>query len=98
VNRDKIFHSGLRLRVAQAVQADEEGTMRYKYWSLDDCHHASGVVVVIDVVRAFTCAAVVLAGGAQRDYLVGGVEEALALRQRLPNAVVMGEIEGIKVR
>ncbi|KPL78697.1 hypothetical protein ADN00_05465 [Ornatilinea apprima] len=71
--------------------------MRYKYWSLDDCHHASGVVVVIDVVRAFTCAAVVLAGGAQRDYLVSGVEEALALRQRLPNAVVMGEIEGIKV-
>jgi 2-phosphosulfolactate phosphatase len=71
--------------------------MKFHYRNLEDCHLANGVVVVIDVIRAFTCAAFVLGDGAKRDYLVGEVEEALQLRKRFPNSVVMGEVEGIKV-
>jgi 2-phosphosulfolactate phosphatase len=41
---------------------------------------AIGVVVIIDVFRAFTTTAVVLAKGATKIIIVGDVEEALALR------------------
>src|SRR6185503_20161399 len=41
---------------------------------------ASGTVVVIDVFRAFTAAAVALAQGAGRIIMVASLDEALALR------------------
>jgi len=71
--------------------------MKFINRDLNDCHMANGVVVVIDVVRAFTCAAFVLGDGAKRDYLVGSIEQALELKGRIPNSIVMGEVEGIKV-
>jgi 2-phosphosulfolactate phosphatase len=55
---------------------------------------ATGVVVVIDVIRAFTVAAYALAGGARRLWLVRTVEEAFALREREPDALLAGEIGG----
>ena len=43
-------------------------------------------VEVIDVLRAFTTAAFAFAAGVREIVLVGAVEEALALRERLPGA------------
>src|SRR5947209_6157687 len=55
---------------------------------------AHGVVIVIDVIRAFTVATYAFAGGARRLWLVRTVEEALALRKREPEALLIGEIDG----
>lgn len=56
---------------------------------------AAGAVAVIDVFRAFTTAAVVLANGASRIVMVGSVEEALALRDAGIVQACMGEVGGI---
>lgn len=62
---------------------------------LDGAGRASGAVAVIDVFRAFTTGAVVLANGATRIVMVGSVEEALSLRERGIVQVCMGEVGGI---
>jgi len=54
---------------------------------------ARGVVLVIDVLRAFTVSAYALAGGARELLLVRGVEEALTLRDEAhPDALLAGEV------
>lgn len=62
--------------------------------TLDDCHTASDVVVVIDVCRAFTTAAYAFGAGAERICVTGSVQEALDLKKRIPGALAMGEAEG----
>jgi 2-phosphosulfolactate phosphatase len=64
---------------------------------LEGAHRASGTAVIIDVFRAFTTAAFVMANGAETIIPVGTVEEALELRQRNPKWIVMGEVHGHKV-
>lgn len=70
--------------------------MKIETVSLDGCAAADDVVVVIDVLRAFSTAAFALAGGAERLLLVSGVEEALELRTRISNSLAMGEVGGIR--
>ncbi len=53
-----------------------------------------GVVVAIDVIRAFTTAAYAFGAGASEIWLVAGVEEALSLGREIPGAFVMGEDRG----
>jgi 2-phosphosulfolactate phosphatase len=60
----------------------------------DDAERAQGVAIVIDVLRAFSVAAYAFAGGAQELWLVRTVEEALALREREPAALLAGEVGG----
>jgi 2-phosphosulfolactate phosphatase len=55
---------------------------------------ARGVAIVIDVIRAFTVAGYAFAGGARGLWLVREVEEAQALRQRDPEALLAGEVGG----
>lgn len=55
---------------------------------------ARGVAIVIDVIRAFTVATYAFAGGARRLWLVRSVEDALALRKREPEALLIGEVSG----
>ena len=55
------------------------------------------MVVVIDVIRAFTTAAFAFAAGAKSITLVSTVEEAKSLRDRIPNSLVMGEEMGVPV-
>lgn len=55
---------------------------------------ARGVVVVIDVLRAFTVAAYAFAGGAEELWLVREVEEALAVRAAHPDVLLAGEVGG----
>jgi 2-phosphosulfolactate phosphatase len=63
----------------------------------ETCGEATGAVVVIDVLRAFTTAAFAFAAGAREIVLASGVDEALALRERLTGALVMGEVDGLPV-
>jgi 2-phosphosulfolactate phosphatase len=61
---------------------------------LDGAAQATGAVAIIDVFRAFTTAAVVLANGASKITMVRSVEEALALRDSGFAQVCMGEVGG----
>jgi 2-phosphosulfolactate phosphatase len=55
------------------------------------------MVVVIDVLRAFSTAAYALAAGASDILLADTVAAALALRERFPGSLVMGEVGGLPV-
>jgi 2-phosphosulfolactate phosphatase len=57
---------------------------------------AEGVAVVIDVMRAFTCAAVMFHLGAQRIILLAEPEAVLALK-REQGLLAVGEVDGRKV-
>lgn len=63
----------------------------------ETCGLATGVVVAIDVIRAFTTAAFALAAGARDIVPVGTVEQALELRTRFPDALLIGEVGGYPI-
>ena len=69
--------------------------MEFHYASNDTCNTATGVVVVIDVIRAFSNAAYAFSVGAECITLVSGVEEALELKNKLPGSLAMGEVGGL---
>jgi 2-phosphosulfolactate phosphatase len=71
--------------------------MRVFYRTLDDCSEASGAVVVIDVIRAFTTACFAFAAGASEIIIVSEVEQALDLKRRNSGSLLMGEVGGVKV-
>ena len=58
---------------------------------------AQGMVVVIDVLRAFSCSALMFHYGVRDLALVGTPGEALAFRDRDPDYLVAGEVKGVKV-
>lgn len=59
-----------------------------------DAAEAEGTVVIIDVFRAFTTAAIAFNHGASQITLVAEVEEALDLHQRGVGDLLMGEVDG----
>jgi 2-phosphosulfolactate phosphatase len=59
-----------------------------------DAREAEGTVIIIDVFRAFTTAAIAFDHGAAQIILVAEIEEALALRQQGIGDVLMGEVDG----
>jgi 2-phosphosulfolactate phosphatase len=63
---------------------------------LEGARRAAGTVVVIDVFRAFTTAAVALARGADKIILTAEPEEALALRAAGLGELCMGEVGGVR--
>lgn len=65
-----------------------------RFVPISAAHQATGAVVVIDVLRAFSTAAYALASGAGEIYLVGGVAEALAFKAGHPGTLAMGEEHG----
>jgi len=69
--------------------------MKFNYTTLETCHSATGIVLVIDVLRAFSTAAYAFSGGAKEIYLVSGVQEALDLKSKTKNAKAMGEVGGL---
>ena len=70
--------------------------MKFHYADLEDCHTAKGVVIVIDVLRAFSTAAYAFSRGAKEILLVSTVEEALCLKSSIPNSKAMGEVGGLR--
>jgi 2-phosphosulfolactate phosphatase len=65
--------------------------------TLATCSTATGLVVAIDVLRAFTTAAYLFEAGVSEIILVSSVSEALRLKDELPGSLTLGEIDGIKV-
>lgn len=57
---------------------------------------ARGVVIVIDVFRAFTTAAVAFSRGATKIIICASPEQALTLRNSGAGDLCMGEVRGIK--
>jgi 2-phosphosulfolactate phosphatase len=64
---------------------------------IEGARTATGVVVVIDVLRAFSVSAYALAGGARECLLVPTVEEARALAAQTPDAVVSAEVDTLPI-
>jgi len=58
---------------------------------LDGARQARGVVVVIDVLRAFTVSAYALAGGARECLLVSTTAEARALHEKIRGSLICAE-------
>jgi 2-phosphosulfolactate phosphatase len=69
--------------------------MKFHRFTLEDCHNASGIVLIIDVLRAFSTAAYAFSRGAKEIMLASSIEEALALKAQIPNAKAMGEVGGL---
>ena len=69
--------------------------MQFHYTDLETCHEATGVVIVIDVLRAFSTAAFAFSRGAREILPVSRVEEALELKAQLPNSTALGEVGGL---
>jgi 2-phosphosulfolactate phosphatase len=63
-----------------------------------DAHLCEGVVVVIDVIRAFTTAAFAFHQGAEKIILVASVDAAFELHKKHPKFLLMGEVDGMKVQ
>lgn len=71
--------------------------MEYHRVSLDNCSNARGIVVVIDVLRAFTTAAYAFAAGAEDITIVSTIEEASDWQKKLPGSLLIGEFEGLPI-
>jgi len=63
----------------------------------DTCSSADDLVVVIDVLRAFTTAAYLFNAGVEEIILASEVAEAFSLRDRFRDCLIIGEVNGIKV-
>ncbi len=55
------------------------------------------LIVAIDVLRAFTTAAYLFKQGVPEIFLVSEVDKAFKLRESLPDCLISGEVNGIKV-
>ena len=71
--------------------------MEIRRSTLDTCHEADGVVVVVDVLRAFTTAAHAFDRGADEILLVSSVEEAFQCRERNSDCLLIGEVGGLPI-
>jgi 2-phosphosulfolactate phosphatase len=71
--------------------------MRFERATLETCEQAKDIVVVIDVLRAFSTAAYAFMAGAQSITLVGTAAEAFLLKQRSPDLLMMGEDRGKRI-
>lgn len=69
--------------------------MKFHSATLETCHTATGIVLVIDVLRAFSNAAYAFSRGAKAIILVSTVEEALTLKSQIPKSKAMGEVGGL---
>ena len=62
----------------------------------DGAKKATGTIIIIDVFRAFTTAAVAFSKGANSILLTEKIEEATKLKQNQIADITMGEVNGIK--
>jgi 2-phosphosulfolactate phosphatase len=69
--------------------------MKFHYATLETCRDATGTVIVVDVIRAFTSAAFAFSRGAARIFPVSTVEEALELKARKKGSLACGEVGGL---
>lgn len=67
------------------------------YELLEGAEKAAGLTVIIDVFRCFSLECYLFSQGAEVIYPAGAIEEALALKERFPDAVLFGERHGRKL-
>ena len=58
---------------------------------LDGARQAKGLTVIIDVFRAFSVTCYAYAGGVERIYPVGDIEQAYQIKQDHPDYILVGE-------
>ena len=63
---------------------------------IDGARRAKGLTVIIDVFRAFSVECHAFARGAKMILPVGGIDEAFALKEKYPDALLVGERGGKK--
>jgi 2-phosphosulfolactate phosphatase len=63
---------------------------------LSGCPTATGLVIAIDVIRAFTTASYLFGAGVSEILLVSTLEEAFDLRERFPGSLLCGEVKGLR--
>ncbi len=68
--------------------------MKFRYTTLENCSEATGLVIVIDVLRAFSTAAFAFSRGAKRILPVGTLEEAYQIKALHPDSLAFGEVDG----
>ena len=71
--------------------------MNIRHTTLADCHDARGVVVVVDVLRAFTTTAFAFSQGAEEIHLDSTVDEAFAMKDSDPELLLAGEVDGYPI-
>jgi len=64
---------------------------------ISGAEQAKGIVVIIDVFRAFSVACYCFQRGAERIYPVGEIAEAVSLHREIPGSVLVGERYGKKL-
>ena len=64
---------------------------------LEGAKAARGTAVIIDVFRAFTCTPLMFSLGLKKSILVSQPHEALALKQRHQDYILVGEVDGLPV-
>ena len=69
--------------------------MNFRYANLSTCSGVTGLVVIIDVIRAFTTAACAFSRGAEKIVPVSTIEEALEFKRRVPGSMACGEVNGL---
>ncbi|MBI2334084.1 MAG: 2-phosphosulfolactate phosphatase [Chloroflexi bacterium] len=69
--------------------------MKFHRYILEDCHTVTGIVIIIDVLRAFSTAAYAFSRGAKEIRLVSSVDEALKLKSQIQNSKAIGEVGGL---
>ncbi len=71
--------------------------MRFQILGRNTIEKASGLVVVIDVLRAFTTACYIFSKGAKEIVLASTPEEGLLLKKQYPKYLLVGERKGLKL-
>ena len=71
--------------------------MDFSIYSLHNCSKATGLCVVVDVLRAFTTAAYAFSRGAKEIILVSSKEEAFAKYQKDPRLILLGEEHALPI-
>jgi len=66
----------------------------YIHEFLESIHHLKGSLVIIDVFRAFSTSAWLLANGAEKILSVSQLEHAYLLHEKNPETLLMGERDG----
>ena len=85
-----LYRYSLFLSIKKKIEMDVTHTRL-----LEGAQTARGVAVIIDVFRAFTCEPLLFSLGIQKSILVGTPEEALALKEKKNELVLIGEVGGI---
>ena len=71
--------------------------MEFCYLPLGHHQKSTGIVVVIDVLRAFSTAAYAFSAGVQEIITVDKVTDAFLMKQRFPEAKLVGEVDGLPI-